>query len=81
MRRLHDGTILTLALVAMLVVHDSRRYYLSFMCDSIITLLSNGNYQISSVRIEPLKARHDVIKLDLIVPLLSFWCIEIDLSI
>ena len=30
---------------------------------------------------EPLKARHDVTKLDLIVPLLSFWCINIDLSI
>ena len=33
------------------------------------------------VEIEPLKARHDVPKLGLIVPLLSFWCIDIDLSI
>ena len=30
---------------------------------------------------EPLKARHDVTKLDLIISLLSFWCIDIDLSI
>ena len=33
------------------------------------------------VRIEPLKARHDVTKLDLIVHLLSLQCIDIDLSI
>ena len=33
------------------------------------------------VEIEPLKERHDVPKLGLIVPLLSFWCIDIDLSI
>ena len=33
------------------------------------------------VRIEPLKVRHDVTKLDLTIHLLSFWCIEIDLSI
>ena len=34
-----------------------------------------------SVGISPLKARHDVTKLELIVPFLSFWCIDIDLSI
>ena len=34
-----------------------------------------------SVEIRPLKARHDVTKLELIVPFLSFWCIDIDLSI
>ena len=33
------------------------------------------------VGIEPSKARHDVTKLDLTIPLLSFWCINIDLSI
>ena len=33
------------------------------------------------VRIKPLKARHDVTKLDLTIPLLSRWCIDIDLSI
>ena len=33
------------------------------------------------VEIEPLKERHDVPKLGLTVPLLSFWCIDIDLSI
>ena len=33
------------------------------------------------VGIEPLKARHDVTKLDLTIPLLSFWCIDIDFSI
>ena len=33
------------------------------------------------IRIEPLKARHDVTKLDLTTPLLSFWRIDIDLSI
>ena len=32
------------------------------------------------VGIKHLKARHDVTKLDLIVSLLSFWCIDIDLS-
>ena len=31
--------------------------------------------------VEPLKARHVVTKLNLTVPLLSFWCIDIDLSI
>ena len=31
--------------------------------------------------IKLLKTRHDVIHLDLIVPLLSLWCIDIDLSI
>ena len=31
--------------------------------------------------IVPLKTRHDVTKLDLTVPLLSLWCIDIDLSI
>ena len=30
------------------------------------------------VRIKPLKARHDVTKLDLTIPLLSLWCIDID---
>ena len=33
------------------------------------------------VKIEPLKARHDVTKLDLTLSLLSLWCINIDLSI
>ena len=36
---------------------------------------------LDSVGIEPLKTRHDVTKLDLIIPLLSFWCIDIDLSV
>ena len=31
--------------------------------------------------IVPLKTRHDVTKLNLIVPLLSLWCIDIDLNI
>ena len=34
-----------------------------------------------TVGIEPLKARHDVTKSDLTIPLLSIWCIDIDLSI
>ena len=33
------------------------------------------------VGIEPLKARLDVTKLDLTIPLLSLLCIDIDLSI
>ena len=33
------------------------------------------------VGIEPLKARYDVTKLDLTIPLLFLWCIDIDLSI
>ena len=33
------------------------------------------------IRIELLKARHDVTKLDLTTPFLSFWRIDIDLSI
>ena len=33
------------------------------------------------VRIEPLKARHDVTKLEKTIPLLSFYCINIYLSI
>ena len=33
------------------------------------------------VGLKPLKVRHNVIKLDLIIPLLSLWCIDIDLSI
>ena len=33
------------------------------------------------VGIKPLKARHNVTKLDLIVLLLSLWCINIGLSI
>ena len=33
------------------------------------------------VGIEPLKTRHDVTKLDLTIPLLSFWCTYTDLSI
>ena len=33
------------------------------------------------VRTRPLKARHDITKLDLTIPLLSFWCIDIELSI
>ena len=31
--------------------------------------------------IELLKERHDITKLDLTMLLLSFWCIDIDLSI
>ena len=46
-----------------------RDYILVSLCDELV------------VEIEPLKARHDVIKLELIVPLLSFWCIDIDLNI
>ena len=34
-----------------------------------------------SVGIRLLKIRHDVIKLDLTIPFLSFWGIDIDLSI
>ena len=34
-----------------------------------------------NVGIEPLKARYDVTKLDLTILLLSFWCIDINLSI
>ena len=33
------------------------------------------------VGIESLKVRHDVTKLDLTIPLLSFWCVDIDMSI
>ena len=33
------------------------------------------------IGIEPLKVRHNVTKLDLTIPLLSCWCIDIDLSI
>ena len=33
------------------------------------------------VGVESLKVRHDVTKLDLTIPLLSLWCIDIDLSI
>ena len=33
------------------------------------------------VEIDPLKSRHDLTKLDLTVLLLSFWCIDNDLSI
>ena len=33
------------------------------------------------VRVESLKVRYDVTKLDLTIPLLSLWCIDIDLSI
>ena len=36
---------------------------------------------LQSVEIEPLKVRYDVTKLDLTIPLLSFWCIDIDLTI
>ena len=34
-----------------------------------------------SVGIELLKVRHEITKLDLTILLLSFWCIDIDLSI
>ena len=34
-----------------------------------------------SVEIEPQKARHDVTKLELTIPLLSLWYIDIDFSI
>ena len=43
--------------------------------------LQNYSRQVIYVGIEPLKARHDVTKLDLTIPLPSFWCINIDLSI
>ena len=33
------------------------------------------------VRIEPLKVRHDITKLDLTIPLLSLLCIDIELII
>ena len=33
------------------------------------------------VKIEPLKVRHNVTKLDLTILFLSFWCIDIDLII
>ena len=36
---------------------------------------------INYVRIESLKVRYDITKLDLTVPLLFFWCIDIDLNI
>ena len=36
---------------------------------------------IEDVGIEPQKARHDVTKLDLTIPLLSLWYIDIYLSI
>ena len=42
-----------------------------------ILLISND----VSVGIKPLKARHNVTKLNLTIRLLSFWCIAIDLSI
>ena len=49
MRRSHDGIILTISPVARLVVQVRGRYYffLFFMLDSIITLPSNENSQIS----------------------------------
>ena len=34
-----------------------------------------------TIGIKPQKARHDVTKLDLTIPLLSLWYIDIDLSI
>ena len=33
------------------------------------------------IGIELLKVRHDITKLDLTIPLLSLWCIDIDLNI
>ena len=46
-------------------------------------IIAITEYAISTVHvvIETLKVRYDVIKLDLVVPLLSLWCIDIDLSI
>ena len=38
-------------------------------------------FDLAFIGIEPLKAKHDVTKLNLTIPLLSFWCIDINLSI
>ena len=37
--------------------------------------------EVFCIEIEPLKVRHNVTKLELTIPLLSIWCIDIDLSI
>ena len=39
------------------------------------------SYDIKTIGIEPLKANHDITKLELTIPLLSLICIEINLSI
>ena len=49
-----------------------------------VWLLHPKNFSIfflPNVGIKPLKSRHDVTKLDLIVLFLLLWCIDIDLSI
>ena len=43
--------------------------------------MSMTTWKENIVRIKLLKIRHDVIKLDLIILLLSLWSIDIDLSI
>ena len=50
-----------------------------YLYNLIVLVYDSPNY--NTIRIKPLKARHNVTKLDLIVPLLSFWCIDIDLNI
>ena len=44
-------------------------------------IFQNDVGQLVIIRIEPLKVRHDVIKIEFIVLLLPLWCIDIDLSI
>ena len=59
-------------------------YYDSSFYISHVWLLHPKNlsiFFIPNVGIKPLKARHDVTKLDLIVLFLLLWCIDIDLSI
>ena len=46
-----------------------------------VLLQQSGLKQTKLIGIEPLKARHDVTKLDLTIPLLFLWRIDIDLSI
>ena len=38
-------------------------------------------FDVASVGIKPLKAKHDLTKLNLTILLLSFWCVDINLSI
>ena len=56
---------------------------LGITCKSLLKFLNHPftHPQGVLVGIEPLKVRHDVTKLDLTIPLLSFWCIDIGLSI
>ena len=37
--------------------------------------------EVFCIEIEPLKVRHNITKLELTIPLLPIWCIDIDLSI